>query len=125
MGARKGNQNRRGVPQWRTLEVMEMLEQMNCNPIEGMARIALIAEYGFKDQVERLAKGEEGITIQGCFKDLNLAGAMYKELAQYVAPKRKAIEMNVSSSEIPILDTKLMAAKIAGLLAVSTYDEPT
>ncbi len=28
--------------------------------------------------------------------NLNLAGQMYKELAQYVAPKRKSIEMAIS-----------------------------
>jgi hypothetical protein len=51
---------------------MDQLEALDCNPIEGMARIAKKAM-------------DEG--------EFALAGTMYKELAQYVAPKRKSIEM--------------------------------
>lgn len=60
---------KRGTPNKRTQEVVARLEKLKCDPIEGMAKIAM---------------------------DVNnppeLRGRMYAELAQYVAPKRKAIE---------------------------------
>jgi hypothetical protein len=52
-------------------KVAEKLAALDCDPIEGMAKIAKIAM-------------EEG--------DFNLAGKMYSDLAQYVAPKLKALE---------------------------------
>ena len=44
---------------------------MGCDPIAGMAAIATDEK-----------------------QDIALRAAMYKELAQYVAPKRKAVEMS-------------------------------
>ena len=74
MAGTKGNSGRKkGVPNKRTQTIIEQLEGLDCNPIEGMARIAKRAM-------------DEG--------EFMLAGSMYKELAQYVAPKRKSIEMN-------------------------------
>jgi hypothetical protein len=58
-----------GTPNKRTAEVVERLEALGCDPIEGMARLAMDA-----------ANAPE------------LRGRMFSELAQYVAPKRKAIE---------------------------------
>ena len=48
----------------------DRLEALGCGLIGGMARIAM----------------DESA-------DLSLRGQMYKELAQYIAPKRKAVEM--------------------------------
>ena len=70
-GAREGAGRKKGKPNKKTQEVLDKLAELNCDPIEGMARIAKQA----------IDEGE-----------LQLAGNMYKELAQYVAPKRKAIE---------------------------------
>jgi hypothetical protein len=56
---------------------MDKLSDLNCDPIEGMATIARKAM-------------DEGEFI--------LAGTMYRELAQYVAPKRKSVEMNTHVS---------------------------
>lgn len=61
----------KGTPNKKTQDVIDRLAELKCDPIEGMARIA------------QLAMDEA---------DLHLAGQMYRELAQYVAPKRKAIE---------------------------------
>jgi hypothetical protein len=58
-----------GTPNKRTVEVMERLEALDCDPIEGMARIAM-------DEAN----------------PSELRGRMFAELAQYVAPKRKAVE---------------------------------
>ena len=51
--------------------VIDKLEELDCDPLAGMAKIA------------KLAMGSA---------DYQLAGNMYKELAQYQAPKLKAIE---------------------------------
>lgn len=58
-----------GTPNRRTQDVIERLAALNCDPIEGMARIAI-------DE----ANAPE------------LRGRMFAELASYVAPKRKAVE---------------------------------
>jgi hypothetical protein len=67
-GERRGGRQR-GVPNRRTLDVIERLATLRCDPITGMARIAL----NKKNPVE-------------------LRAQMFAELAQYVAPKRKALE---------------------------------
>ncbi len=72
----------KGQPNKATKSVIEMLINMGCDPIAGMARIGMDAE----------AEG-----------DKILAGNMYKELAQYVAPKRKAIEHTGNNGE-PLLN---------------------
>jgi len=63
----------KGTPNKKNQSIMDKLAELNCDPLEGMARIAKRAM-------------DEG--------EFMLAGSMYKELAQYVAPKRKSIEMN-------------------------------
>lgn len=64
-GRKKGTANKN------TQQVIDKLNAMGCDPIQGMAEIAAEARMN---------------------GDLALAGTMYKELAQYIAPKRKAIE---------------------------------
>jgi len=77
---------KKGTPNKRTQDVMERLKELNCDPIEGMAKIAKIA----------MTEGEE--------QDLQLAGQMYKELAQYIAPKRKAIEhTGLDGESLPVI----------------------
>jgi hypothetical protein len=58
-----------GTPNKATLAVTERLKAIGCDPIEGMARIAMDAK-----------------------NPPDLRGRMFAELAQYIAPKRKAIE---------------------------------
>ncbi len=64
----------KGTPNKKTQDIMDKLKAIGCDPILGMAKIAK----------EALEAGDN--------RDLALAGQMFKELAQYVAPKRKAIE---------------------------------
>jgi hypothetical protein len=90
-GSPKGVKQRLGCPNKVKMDVEAKLSAMDCNPIEGMARIARMAETAFADNLKELNDGVE-VQIPGLYKDLALAGSMYKELAQYVAPKRKAIE---------------------------------
>lgn len=63
-----------GVPNKKTAEVRELLLSLKCDPITGMARIAMNS----KNPPE-------------------LRGRMYSELAQYMWPKRKAIEVSGES----------------------------
>ncbi len=74
---RKTGGRKKGAPNKRTQSVMEKLEALGCDPIEGMAKIAM-------NKKQKL----------GVRKDvpIELRAQMYKELAQYVAPKRKAAE---------------------------------
>ena len=58
-----------GTPNKKTAEVAERLAALGCDPIEGMARLAMDESYAPE-----------------------LRGRMFSELAQYVAPKRKAVE---------------------------------
>ena len=75
-GTPKTGGRRKGTPNKQTQDVIEKLEELDCDPIAGMARLALQAE-------------EDG--------DKNLAAQMYKELAPYIAPKRKAIEQTIKN----------------------------
>ncbi len=71
-GEPKTGGRKAGTPNKLTHDIIERLEALGCDPIEGMA---IIAKQAMAD------------------KDFTLAGRMYRELAQYVAPKRKAIEV--------------------------------
>jgi hypothetical protein len=59
-----------GTPNRRTTELVERLAALGCDPVEGMARIAM-----------DLSNPPE------------LRGRMYAELAGYVYPKRRAVEV--------------------------------
>jgi hypothetical protein len=72
---RKTGGRKKGTPNKRSQTVTEKLEALGCDPIAGMARIAM----NTKNPIE-------------------LRAQMFKELAQYIAPKRKAIELH---EEIP------------------------
>jgi hypothetical protein len=65
-----------GTPNRRTQEVADLLESLGCDPIEGMARIAMNEAHSPE-----------------------LRGRMFAELAQYVAPKRKAVEHSVDDPD--------------------------
>ena len=69
-GERRGGR-KKGTLNKKTQDVLDKLASANCDPILGMVEVADRAK-------------QEG--------DWPLAGQMYKELAQYVAPKRKAVE---------------------------------
>ena len=98
----------------RTRLIQEKLADMGCDPIEGMAKIGMAAE---KDAAEMFTgvlaeivalEGDE-VVVEVVEKALKhayktrmahweMAFYCYKELAQYVAPKRKAIEMQDGGS---------------------------
>ena len=79
-GERRGGRSK-GTPNKKNLSIQAKFESIGCDPLEGMARIA-----------------EEAMATQ----DYQLAGNMYKELAQYVAPKRKAVEISGDNEAEPV-----------------------
>ena len=81
MNRAKTGGRRAGTPNRRTQEIESSLSSMGCDPIEGMAEIARLARE---------------------IDDLRLAGQMYKELAQYVAPKRRSIEVIAKQPTNPV-----------------------
>jgi len=68
-GERRGGRAK-GTPNKKSLSVTERLETIGCDPIEGMAQIAM----------------DDSQPVQ-------LRASMYRELAPYVAPKRKTVEV--------------------------------
>ncbi len=74
-GAKTGGRER-GTPNKRTQAVIDQLTALDCDPIEGMAKIALDEKNSSE-----------------------LRGRMFSELAQYIAAKRKAIEHSGESGE--------------------------
>ena len=78
-----GSGRKAGTPNRRSQEVRDLLESMNCDPITGMARIAM----------------DESV-------DLQIRARMYTALAQDVAPKRKAIEHSGEGAVVPVVVIK-------------------
>ena len=72
-GARPGAGRPKGLPNKRTKEIAERLAELDCDPIEGMAMIA------------------NDTTL-----DHSLRLHAFKELAQYVAPKRKSVDIDAT-----------------------------
>ena len=66
-GRKTGGRSRRGSPNKRTVEIADKLAKLDCDPIEGMARLAM----------------DENNSPE-------LRARMYAELAEYVAPKKRA-----------------------------------
>ena len=72
-GERRGGRAK-GTPNKKTQELLDMILATGCpHPVEGMA---MVAKAAFDDD------------------DMKLAGDMCDKLAQYVSPKRKAVEIS-------------------------------
>jgi hypothetical protein len=77
---RKTGGRRRGTPNYKTQAVGDRLQALGCDPIEGMARIAM----------------DETV-------DLGVRAQMYKELARYVAPQLKATELCAGDGLVQVI----------------------
>ncbi len=64
----------KGTPNKRTREISDLLDALDCEPVAGMAQIAM----------------DERNSVE-------LRGRMYAELAQYVFPKRRATEIKADT----------------------------
>lgn len=92
-----------GTPNKKSLEAVEMLARLDCNPLEGMAKIASgdVLALGYmtpKELKEPPTYDRNGrvIRMSGVERALSyvppmLRAQMYKELAQYVHPKRSQV----------------------------------
>ena len=70
---------RKGTPNKPTGEAAEILRSLDCNPIEGMARIAMDPQ-----------------------SSPELRGKMFSDLARYLYPQRKAVEHSVPDGQAPL-----------------------
>lgn len=86
-----------GTPNKRTLDIQQRLDDLKCDPIEGMATIAMNAE-----------------------NPPELRGRMFSELAQYVAPKRKSVDLSGTLAVQPI---RTITADISPQEAAKAYTE--
>jgi hypothetical protein len=75
--------------------VIDRLAALHCDPIEGMARLAM----------DKANPPE-------------LRGRMFAELAQYIAPKRKAVEHSGDGAMLEALLLKLDAEHVDGAAAL-------
>jgi hypothetical protein len=83
-----------GTPNRKTREVTELLESLGCDPIEGMARIAMNEQ-----------------------RSPELRGRVYAELSTYLYPKPRAVEVSGAKGD-PIefsIAEELRAARNARL----------
>ncbi|HTS48087.1 MAG TPA: hypothetical protein VMH05_09090 [Bryobacteraceae bacterium] len=88
---RKTGGRQKGTPNRRTVEASQILAELECDPIQGMAKIAM----------------DEKTSPE-------LRGRMFAELTQYAYPKRKAVELTtVWDGDI----SKLTEPQLAQLLA--------
>jgi hypothetical protein len=76
-----------GTPNKRTREAADLLAALDCDPLEGMARIALDTS-----------------------NPLELRARMFAELAPYLYPKRKALEHSAGEGRVVIVLSKEDAA---------------
>jgi hypothetical protein len=105
--AKTGGRNK-GATNKKTLEVIDTLTKLKCNPIEGMAKIAMDDRTALDVKSQKMIKELRGLlkgkpelleffemilaSWQGYAPELR--AKMYSELAQYVYPKRKAVELS-------------------------------
>jgi hypothetical protein len=85
---KKTGGRKKGVPNKTSVIVRDRLEELDCDPIEQLVIIAKEAKES---------------------KDLQLAATVYKELAQYIAPKLKSMELTKTgetSEALTIIITK-------------------
>lgn len=76
-GVRPGAGRKKGVPNKLTSDVAERLAALGCDPIAGMANMAMDEDAP---------------------REIRLRA--YAELAQYTAPKRKAVDMSSSDGSV-------------------------
>ena len=68
-----------GTPNKRTQEAAQILDELGCNPIRGMAEIAMSESH-----------------------PIELRARMFMELAHYVYPKRKAVDVYGEGLDEPV-----------------------
>lgn len=94
-GERRGGR-KKGTPNKPCHDIADKLQRLGCDPIEGMARIALgDVDCPFCQAAGMVADAPCAMCF-GTGKEpikADLRGKMFAELAQYIHPKRKAVEV--------------------------------
>jgi len=94
-GKTPGSGRKKGTPNKRTLDLQARMEELGCDPIDFMVKV--IKGEIVEDVVLGTHKGEPIIRKMAPGYDLQVACA--KELAQYLYPKRKALELTGGDGE--------------------------
>lgn len=141
-GRKTGGGSRKGVPNKRTQEVQELMDRLNCSPLEFLAKVTLgdvpcshcvegtvtVAQWSKMLDVRLPSRyTEDDIDVEGIntdrlvcpycggtereHLDMSHRVTSAKELGQYLAPKRKAIEVSAPNGEIPTLVVKGVRGK--------------
>jgi hypothetical protein len=87
-GTKTGGGSRKGCPNRASVDVAAKLAAMHCDPLAGMAKIAMDT----KNPLEIRAK-------------------MFSELAQYVAPKRKSTEISAEGGAAAVMGLIVLPPK--------------
>lgn len=90
-----------GTPNKRTADLMERLEGLGCDPLEGLARIA-----------------DDPST------DTALRARVYADLLQYLYPKRKAVELSGADGDAIKIDRDQTSERIARKLFPEWFENP-
>lgn len=104
-----------GTPNRRTVDVIEQLQERDYDPDMPFFYWAEVLKEGMKPQNATVKKFLIGHDLFGKAQwgrpDLRLMNRMAENLAQYVAPKRKAIEIvaEVKVEGVPLQDSALSA----------------
>ena len=109
-GIRPGAGRPRGSENRATIQVKEVLARTGCDPIQGMAWIAM-------NDADALGLPDgEAIPI-------TLRAKMFEALAPYVAPKRRATELTIDQGENQVVNLHLPPSLIAKLKKARGEDE--
>jgi len=102
-GRPKGSKNKK------SLEIQEKLQELNCDPIEGLVRIAMLSEED----------AQNSDAPKDRVPHMNIAKDCYKELAGYVAYKLKSVEHSGEINHIHDEDQATITGRLADLIKSS------
>lgn len=107
MKGKKTGGRKKGTPNKATQDVITLLESLKCDPIEKLARICNGEKIkcGFTTLV-----GYQEIEVRPTLEQQYKAAA---ELAQYIAPKRKAVELSDPDGK-PLSFTLALSENVRG-----------
>jgi hypothetical protein len=101
-GARAGAGRKKGTKNKYNQAVADRLQELNCDPLEGMAIIA-------NECMEEASRADNFRDKKDAF---TIAGNMYKELIAYERPKLKSIEHKGESGQ-PITHSVIQVLPVA------------
>lgn len=117
-GHPKSGGRKAGTPNKATRDVQQKLEALGCDPFDLLAKIVMgdWKGLGYEEENFVVAFTADGNAIEKERISLQDRKDAAKELAQYIAPKRKALEHSgsIDSGDRPL--EKLSSAEVQALL---------